>query len=184
MPADSMFTAYARRWSVGVLVLPATGELGARELAQLPSDSMSADQADVYLAIKFHADHRNRELVDRISAIFDEHGMTTVCAARDFEEWGQVSLAAQDLMQTSFHAIRNCAAVVVEFSEKGVGLGIEVGYASALDTPVFVLLRPSAQLSTTLEGASTNVFRYSDDQSLSDAARCIAEDTCRMPTRS
>lgn len=59
--------------------------------------------------------------------------MTTRCVARDFEEWGQVSLEAHDLMERALGAIRQSTAVVVEFSEKGVGLGIEAGYALALD---------------------------------------------------
>lgn len=144
---------------------------------------MSADRSTVYLAIKFHADHRNRELVDRISSVFERHGLTAVCAARDLEEWGQVSFDAHDLMQRAFDAIRQSAAVVVEFSEKGVGLGIEAGYASALDIPIFVLLQPDAELSTTLEGISTEVFRCTDNDSLDTAAARIADEIGRVSVR-
>ncbi len=136
---------------------------------------MSSNGHTVYLAIKFHADHRNREVVDRISAAFEKHGLTTVCVARDVEEWGRVSFDAHELMQRALDAIRQSAAVVVEFTEKGVGLGIEAGYATALDIPVFVLLRPEAELSTTLEGISTDVFRYVEDDSLDSAAARIAD---------
>jgi uncharacterized protein YwlG (UPF0340 family) len=106
---------------------------------------MSSDERTVYLAIKFHADHRNRKLVDWISAVFEKHGLATVCVARDMEEWGRVSFDAHDLMQHAFAAIRHSAAVVVEFTEKGVGLGIEAGFAAALDIPIFVLLRSEAE---------------------------------------
>ena len=144
---------------------------------------MSSDARTVYLAIKFHADHRNRELVDRISAVFEKHGLTTICAARDFEKWGQVSFDAHDLMQRALEAIHRSAAVVVEFTEKGVGLGIEAGYAAALDIPVFVLLRPEAEVSTTLDGISTDVFRYADDDSLNSAATRIADKIGRVTER-
>jgi nucleoside 2-deoxyribosyltransferase len=137
----------------------------------------------VYLAIKFHADHRNRELVDRISAEFEKQGLTTVCVARDLEEWGQVSFDAHDLMQIALGAIQRSAAVVVEFTEKGVGLGIEAGYAAALDIPVFVLVRPEAEVSITLDGISTDVFRYTDDDSLNSAATRIADKIGRLTGR-
>jgi len=144
---------------------------------------MSSDGRTVYLAIKFHVDHRNRELVDQISAVFEKHGLTTVCVARDLEGWGRVSFDAHDLMQRALDAIRHSAAVVVEFTEKGVGLGIEAGYAAALDIPVFVLLRPEAEVSTTLGGISTDVFRYADDDSLNSAAVRIADTIGRVPDR-
>ena len=144
---------------------------------------MSSDGRTVYLAIKFHADHRNRDLVDRISAVFEKHGLATVCVARDFEQWGQVSFDAHDLMQRALEAIHRSAAVVVEFTEKGVGLGIEAGYAAALDIPVFVLLRPEAEVSNTLDGISTDVFRYADDDSLNSAATRIADTIGRATER-
>jgi hypothetical protein len=144
---------------------------------------VSADSDKVYLAIKFHADHRNRELVDRISRAFEGHGLTIVCAARDIEDWGRVSFDAHDLMQHALDAIRHSTAVVVEFTEKGVGLGIEAGYAAAHGIPVFVLLRPEADVSTTLDGISAEVFRYVDDGSLNNAAARIADATGRTRGR-
>ncbi len=86
-----------------------------------------------------------------------------------------MSFNAHDLMQRALAAIHHSTAVVVEFTEKGVGLGIEAGYAAALDIPVFVLLRPEAEVSTTLGGISTEVFRYADDDSLNGAAIRIAD---------
>jgi hypothetical protein len=144
---------------------------------------MKSDERTVYLAIKFHADHRNRDLVDRISAVFEKHGLMTVCVARDFEQWGQVTLDAHDLMQRAFDAIHRSTAVVVEFTEKGVGLGIEAGYAAALNIPIFVLLRPEAEVSTTLDGISTDVFRYADDDSLDSAVARIADTIGRVTDR-
>ena len=108
---------------------------------------------------------------------------TTACVARDFEQWGQVSFDAHDLMQRALEAIHRSAAVVVEFTEKGVGLGIEADYAAALDIPVFVLLRPEAEMSTTLVGISTDVFRYADDDSLNSAATRIANKIGRARER-
>jgi nucleoside 2-deoxyribosyltransferase len=136
---------------------------------------MTSDQPTVYLAIKFHSDHRNRELIDQISAVFEAHGLATICVARDFEEWGEIKFEAHDLMQVALDAIRQSDALVLEFSEKGTGLGIEAGYASAFDIPIFVLHRPGADVSTTLRGVSSGVFGYPDDESLNSAVARIAD---------
>lgn len=81
----------------------------------------------IYLASKFHPGHRNRNLVDRISTAFESEGVETVCVARDFERWGETMYQRDELMRVASGAIDECSAVVVEFSEKGVGLGIEAG---------------------------------------------------------
>ena len=96
---------------------------------------------------------------------------------------GQVSFDAHDLMQRALEAIHRSAAVVVEFVEKGVGLCIEAGYAAALDIPIFVLLRPEVEMSVTLEGIPTDVFRYADDDSLNSVATRIADKTGRVAER-
>ena len=135
---------------------------------------MHTDRPIVYLAIKFHSDHRNRELVDRISTEMESHGLTTVCVARDFEKWGEIKLDSHDLMQVALDAVRQSDAVVIEFSEKGVGLGIEAGYASAFDIPVFVLHRRDADVSTTVRGVATAVIAYTDADSLNEAIGRLA----------
>ncbi len=94
-----------------------------------------------------------------------------------------MSFGARNLMQRSFDAKRRSTAVVVEFSEKGVGLGIEAAYASALDIPIFVLLRSEAELSTTLEGISTEAFRYTDNNPLNTAAARVADEIGRVSVR-
>ena len=131
--------------------------------------------AQVYLAMKYHADHSNRGLVAQVSDAFEECGIPTVCVQRDFERWGETAFPAQELMRIAFEAIVDSSAVVVEFTEKGVGLGIEAGYAAARGVPVFVLHQPAADVSITLQGIATGVFEYSDADSLAKAARSIAE---------
>jgi hypothetical protein len=94
---------------------------------------MSSDGRTVYLAIKFHADHRNRELVDRISAVFEKHGLTTVCVARDFEQWGQVSFDAHDPMQRALGAIHRSAFIGSERDRIARGAGL-IAAAHDLDS--------------------------------------------------
>jgi nucleoside 2-deoxyribosyltransferase len=51
---------------------------------------------------------------------------------------------------------------VVELSEKGVGVGIEAGYARAKGKPIITVARRESDVSDTLRGISREVFIYQD----------------------
>ena len=113
-----------------------------------------------YLAIKYHADNRNRPIIKAISDTLQKHGCDSYCVARDLEHWGEKQFSAEDLMQRSFAAIEHCDFVLVELSEKGVGLGIEAGYAYAKGKPIVTLAQAGCDISTTLSGISAYIDRY------------------------
>jgi len=119
-----------------------------------------------YLGIKFHHDNRNRDSIERISQILAECGFETICVRRDIEQWGATSLSPRELMIATFDAIRSCQLIIVDVTEKGVGIGIEAGYAYAHSIPVFTIAQAGSAISTTLEGLSTAVGFYQDSQSL------------------
>ena len=52
--------------------------------------------------------------------------------------------------------------VIIELTEKGVGLGIEAGYASAKGKPIFTVADKNSEISTTLKGISRSYFQYQD----------------------
>lgn len=113
-----------------------------------------------YLAIKYHPDSRNRPLIEGISAALERCGFETVCIVRDVENWGQVRLSPQELMARTFAEMETTDAVVVDLSEKGVGVGIEAGYAYARNIPIVTIARQGSDISTTLRGISRQVFWY------------------------
>lgn len=115
-----------------------------------------------YLGIKYHADKRNRALIEEISEMLARCGITTSCVARDLEEWGAVRFEARDLMQQTFAMIDDCDLVIIELSEKGVGLGIEAGYAYAKGIPVVTIAKRGSDISETLRGVSSHVFLYGE----------------------
>ncbi len=117
---------------------------------------------NIYLAIKYHADNANRPLIEAISDLLAAQGHTTRCIARDVEQWGALQLAPAALMHRSFQAIEWSDLMLVELSEKGVGVGIEAGYAHALAKPIIVIAPPAADLSTTLQGIAATLFRYTN----------------------
>ncbi len=114
----------------------------------------------VYLAIKYHADSRNRTVIEAISAVLAAQGHETICVARDVEQWGALTFAADELMRRSFVAILAADVVLVELREKGVGLGIEAGYAHATGIPVVTIAPAGADISATLQGISSHCFFY------------------------
>ncbi len=114
----------------------------------------------LYLGIKFYEDSRNRELIEKITAVFHKRGHTTICITRDLEKWGATQFTPQTLMQKTFAIIETSAVAIIELSEKGVGLGIEAGYAFAKGIPIITIARTGSDISETLRGISKTVFFY------------------------
>lgn len=114
----------------------------------------------IYLGIKYYADQSNRPLIEALTRRLQSYNWSTICIARDLEQWGQKSLTPQALMRQTFQIIDQSDIVVLEMSEKGVGLGIEAGYAHASRKPIVVLLAEDRPLSTTLSGIASDVIRY------------------------
>jgi nucleoside 2-deoxyribosyltransferase len=120
----------------------------------------------VYIAIKYHADNANRPKIESISNIIGQIGSETIVIARDLEQWGAVHVTPNVLMQKSFEAIEACDLVLIDLTEKGVGIGIEAGYAYAKSIPIVTIAEQGADISTTLQGISRTCFWYENDEAL------------------
>lgn len=114
----------------------------------------------IYLGIKFHADNSNRAKIEALTDVLTECGFQSICIRRDVEKWGDIELSAADLMRTTFELIETCEAAVIDLTEKGVGLGIEAGYAYAKGIPVITIAEIGSDISTTLAGISELVQHY------------------------
>ncbi len=115
----------------------------------------------IYLAAKYYEDHSNRPLIDSISASLASENIICINMARDHERWGECRFSPEELMRLTFKEIDDSQAVVIEFSEKGVGLGIEAGYAFAKNIPIIVVAPIDADISGTLRGIAKAVISYS-----------------------
>lgn len=60
----------------------------------------------------------------------------------------------QKLMKQATSDIDNCDILIAETSDKGIGIGIEVGYAKAKMKPLIYLRHKTADHSTTVSGIS------------------------------
>lgn len=113
-----------------------------------------------YLAIKFHPNHKNKKLIEELSKNIELTGYKTTVMVRDFEEWGKISFTAKQLMSLTFKEISKSDILIIEFSEKGVGLGIEAGYAFAKKIPIIVIAKEGSDISNTLKGIASKIIFY------------------------
>ena len=121
---------------------------------------------NAYLVIKFHENNKNKELIENISKSLAEAGIQTTIMARDFEKWGKVHFSPEELMKLTFELINENEMLIVEFSEKGVGLGIEAGYAFAKNMPIIVIAKEGSDISNTMKGIAKEVIFYNNPKEL------------------
>ncbi|MCQ4924499.1 nucleoside 2-deoxyribosyltransferase [Tissierella carlieri] len=119
-----------------------------------------------YVGVKYYKDYRNMAIIDKISSALEKVGYKTSCIVRDIQNNGQVEYSPYELMQLTFKEIDECDLVIIELSEKGVGLGIEAGYAFARGIPIITVAKQGSDISETLEGISKKVLFYDDGQEM------------------
>ena len=130
----------------------------------------------IFLSIKYHDDQRNRERIEAIARALGICGFKTTCIVRDMEQWGQFHFDADELMRRTFAEIDHSDLVVVDLTEKGVGVGVEAGYAHAKRIPIVTIAPRGADVSTTLRGISRAVIFYDDLHQLETALIGIEND--------
>jgi len=68
----------------------------------------------------------------------------------------------QEMMHQARSAIAASDLLIAECSHKAVGVGVEVGYAAALDKPIIYVRHIDAEHSTTVSGTATHRILYED----------------------
>ena len=114
-------------------------------------------------------------MIEVISSALEKNGIKSVNMFRDYEKWGEKQFTPQELMRCTFQEIDRSDLLLIELSEKGVGLGIEAGYAFAKKVPIVIVARTGSDISTTLQGIAQEVIFYDEPQELTHklGARCI-----------
>jgi nucleoside 2-deoxyribosyltransferase len=72
----------------------------------------------------------------------------------------------KQMMQQAMNDIDRCDLLIAETSDKGIGIGIEVGYAKAKNKPVIYVRHNTVEHSTTVSGISDFQIVYVDDDDL------------------
>jgi 2'-deoxynucleoside 5'-phosphate N-hydrolase len=119
-----------------------------------------------YLAVKYHPDQANRAHIENLLAALEQAGYEPLCVVRDLEHWGQTTFDSPVLMRNTFRLMESCDVAVIDLAEKGVGVGIEAGYACARGQPVVAIAPLGSDISTTLQGIANAVYSYADYSAL------------------
>ena len=73
-------------------------------------------------------------------------------------------------------AMQKCDCNIIEFSEKGVGLGINAGYCYAIGKPIFIIAKTGSDISTTISNLATKIIFYDQPKDLIKPFKEIVKD--------
>jgi 2'-deoxynucleoside 5'-phosphate N-hydrolase len=112
-----------------------------------------------YISISFS----KRELVEKeLSAIIDTLNELNIIPFVFVDRYKFELTQEKQMMQQAMTDIDNCDLLIAETSDKGIGIGVEVGYAKARAKPVIYVRQKMPEHSTTVSGMSDFQIIYSD----------------------
>ena len=135
-----------------------------------------------FFALKFHEGDADKAKVEAIEKALNAAGITITLMARDVEKWGEAKIPeGKTLMRDyAFPAMQKCVCNIIEFSEKGVGLGINAGYCYAIGKPIFVIAKTGSDISSTIADLATKVIFYDEPSDLIEPFKEIAANFPRV----
>ena len=140
------------------------------EIAQRAKISYERKSGMLYsfFALKFHDGDKDREKVEAIESALNKAGIEITLMARDVEKWGNANIPeGKALMRDyAFPAMLQCDCNVIEFSEKGVGLGMNGGFCYAVGKPIYVIAKRNSDISTTMANIATEIIFYDKPEDL------------------
>lgn len=121
-----------------------------------------------FFATKFHDGDEDLAKVNAIEKALNKAGIEITLMARDVEKWGQAIIPdGKALMRDyAFPAMKQCDCNIIEFSEKGVGLGMNGGYCYAVGKPIYVIAKTGSDISTTMRNVASEVIFYDNPEDL------------------
>ena len=102
-----------------------------------------------YISISFS---KRKELEKEVQAIKNALQKCGVSGFVFVDEYQFSAKQEKKMMQNAIEDIEKSAILIAETSEKGIGIGIEVGYAKAKNIPVIYVRNSSSEHSTTVSG--------------------------------
>ncbi len=121
-----------------------------------------------FFALKFHDGDEDLAKVNAIEAALNKAGVDITLMARDVEKWGRATIPeGKSLMRDyAFPAMKQCDCNIIEFSEKGVGLGMNAGFCYNAEKPIYVIAKTGSDISTTMKNVAKEVIFYDDPEDL------------------
>lgn len=115
-----------------------------------------------YISISYQRRRSLNTAITAIMSVLEEHHVESFVFVDHykFEETHE-----EEMMRAALSELEQCNLLIAETSHKGIGIGIEAGYAKAKNKPVVYLLHKEAEHSTTLSGASDYrvIYKNTDD---------------------
>ena len=116
-----------------------------------------------YISVSFS----KRNLVDKeITSIVDTLNEFKIPSCVFVDNYKFDLAQERQMMVQAMADIDNCDILIAETSDKGIGVGIEVGYAKAKNKTVIYVRRKDKEHSTTVSGISDFQVFYMDDNDL------------------
>ena len=116
-----------------------------------------------YIAISFGQRHQLDHQLTTIVEVLRKFNIQTHVFV---DRYHFDSTQEQEMMQQVMTDINNCDILLAETTHKGIGIGIEAGYAKAQNKPVVYLRQHTAEHSTTLSGISDYQIIYESTDAL------------------
>ena len=111
--------------------------------------------------------YSKRKLVDKeINAIVDTLNEYEISSFIFVDMYKFNLTQERQMMEQAMTDIDNCDILIAETSDKGIGIGIEVGYAKAKGKTVIYLHQKDTEHSTTVSGISDFQIVYIDTTDL------------------
>jgi len=130
-----------------------------------------------FFALKFHDGDEDRAKVEAIESALNKAGVEITLMARDVEKWGKAEIPEGKTLMTdfAFPAMRQCDCNIIEFSEKGVGLGMNGGFCYAAGKPIYIIAKKGSDISTTMANVANEVIFYDRPEDLIKPFKRIVE---------
>ena len=118
-----------------------------------------------YISISYQKRRSLNTAITAIMTVLEEHQIESLVFVdqHKFEPEQE-----QEMMQAALSSLDKCDILIAETSHKGIGIGIEAGYAKAKQKPVIYLRHKESEHSTTLSGLSdySVIYKSADDLQL------------------
>jgi len=123
-----------------------------------------------------------RNFLEVIESTLKETGFNTFLPHRDIHKWGSVYIEPGAVVKKSLEALNSCD-LLVTYPEKSAGANIEIGWASAFNKKIIVLLHEKeipSLMQVGLEGLNdTKILRFKDITDLRFKLReCLSDFKC------
>ena len=118
-----------------------------------------------YISISFS---KRKELEKEVQAIKNALQKCVISGFVFVDEYQFSAKQEKKMMQNAIEDIEKSAILIAETSEKGIGIGIEVGYAKAQKIPVIYVRNSKSEHSTTVSGIADFKIIYDNEIDLDE----------------